>query len=246
MFDTDWIKIFAYKNRDTRIEARAIRRLLGLPPGSKILDVACGEGRISIALARLGFRVTGLDASESLLQRAKQKALRAKMDIEWLQRDMREIGIDNRFDAVVNMFTSFGYFNSNSDNLKALQSMNKALKKSGKFILDIENIFFVARAAQISGSESIYRPIDNFKGWVEEVTDFNPLEQRVEMSLRLWFPERGIIKTGKASYRAFTFLEIRNLLEESGFLVHGVYGDFSLNNYRVDSERMVILSVKNL
>jgi ubiquinone/menaquinone biosynthesis C-methylase UbiE len=196
MFDTDWIKIFAYKNRDTRRESIALRSLLGLPDGSKILDVACGDGRISIALARLGYQVTGLDASKSLLESAQKKAKRAGLGIEWILGDIREIGISEQFEAAVSIFTSFGYFQNDSDNLKALKSISRALKTGGRLILDLENIFLIARAAQINGGEAIYRPIDNYRGWVEEITRLNTLDQRVEMSLRLWLPDKGMVKTG--------------------------------------------------
>lgn len=246
MFDTDWIKIYAYKNRETRREASALKQLLGLPPGSKILDVCCGDGRISLALARLGYQITGLDYSSSLLAKAAGKASRAGLDIEWIRKDMREIGADGEYDAAVNIFTSFGYFPDETDDLKALQSINRALKKDGKLVLDIENIFFLSRAAQIAGGDPMYRPIDNYRAWLEEVTDFDPVEQRVNMSLWLWFPEKERVKTGQASYRAYTPVEIRKLLKKAGFTIQNLFGDFALNPYTLESERMIMLCVKSI
>jgi 2-polyprenyl-3-methyl-5-hydroxy-6-metoxy-1,4-benzoquinol methylase len=244
MFDPDWIQVYAYKNRDTRREANALKHLLGLSQGGKILDVCCGDGRVSLALARLGYQVSGLDCSPSLLAVAAKKASRAGLAVEWLQRDMREINIEGQFDAVVNMFTSFGYFLNEDDNLRSLQSFHHALKPDGKLVLDIENLFFVSRAAQIAGGEPMYRPVSRYRGWVEEITDFDPVEQRVTMSLKLWYPEKGIVKSGKASYRAYSLLEMRSLLKEAGFTVVSVFGDFGLNPYVQESERMILLCVK--
>ncbi len=244
MFDTDWIKIYDYKNRDTRKESQAIRNLLGLPAGSQVLDVACGDGRISLALARMGFQVTGLDASEALLDKAQRKANRKGLGVQWVCGDMRQIGMVNRFDAAVNIFTSFGYFQDDNDNREALKSISRALKKEGRLVLDLENIFLVAREIQINGGEPVYRPIDSYRGWVEEETNFDTNSQRVIMNLKLWLVDKGIVKSGKSSYRAFTLMEARQLLAEAGLVVHGVYGGFDLSSYEVDSERMILLGLK--
>ncbi len=246
MFDTDWIKIFAYKNRDTRREVDGLVKLLGLPPRSKILDVCCGDGRVSLALARQGYHVTGLDYSQSLLEQARKRALKAGVDTQWVQKDMREIDIIGRYDAAINIFTSFGYFLSEEDDLRALQSIHKSLKKEGKLILDLENLFFISRAAQICGGEPMYRPLSRYQGWVEEVTLFDPSTQRVTMNLKIWFPEKGLQKAGTASYRSYSKIEMQRLLAQAGFQIQNVYGDFRLSPYELDSERMILLCTKTL
>ncbi len=244
LFDTDWSRIFAYKNKDAPKEAKAVEKLLGLLRGSKVLDLGCGEGRISMRLARRGYQVTGLDFSHTVLNKANKIALCSHLNIKWIQQDMREIDIHNQYDAVISIFTSFGYFEEESDDRKVLQSIYKALKSDGKLLIDLENIFFISRAAQIYGGEVMYRPIENYRGWVEETTDFDPVDQRVKIKLRFWLPKYKAIKTAQASYRAYTLVELRNLLISIGFVIYGVYGDFKLNEYSLDSERMIVLCGK--
>jgi ubiquinone/menaquinone biosynthesis C-methylase UbiE len=244
MFDPDWIKVYDYKKQDIRREVKALKQLLGLPRGGNILDVGCGDGRISLTLARQGYQVSGLDYSPSLLAVAAKKASRARLNIEWLKRDMRDIGIEAQFDAAIDIFTSFGYFLNEGDDIKALRSIHRALKPDGKLVLDIENLFFISQAVRSGNGGPTYRPIDNYQGWVEEITGFDPAEQRVNTSLRIWFPKKGIVKCGKASFRVYSLVEMKRLLGEAGFTVQNVFGDFGLNPYNLDSERMILLCVK--
>jgi len=122
---------------DTRREVRELVRLLPCPRGSRILDVACGIGRHAIPLAKEGFEVTGVDWSSSYLWEARRRASRAKVPVRFLRRDMRALGLPAEFDAVTNLWTSFGYFPKESDDLRALRSMRAALKPGGWIFLEI-------------------------------------------------------------------------------------------------------------
>jgi hypothetical protein len=96
---------------------------------------------------------------------------------------------------------------------------------------------------QLYGRQAIYRPIEDHQGWVEEITNFNPVDQRVTMDLRLWLPHFDKARSAQVSYRAYTLMELKSLFAEAGLACHSVYGDFSLNPYETDSERMIVLGV---
>jgi len=91
-------------------EARLIRRLLRLRRGMRVLDVPCGMGRIAIPLAEAGMAVTGIDLMPAYLRRARRLARTAGVGVRFMQGDMRDIDFHGEFDAVVNWFGSFGYF----------------------------------------------------------------------------------------------------------------------------------------
>ncbi|MDR7434998.1 MAG: class I SAM-dependent methyltransferase [Armatimonadota bacterium] len=103
-------------------------QLLNLQPGAKILDLACGPGRFALPLAKRGFCVVGFDLASVYLEQARKKAQEQGLFIELVQGDMREIPFEDEFDAVINMFTSFGYFDDERDHLKVLQGVHKSLK----------------------------------------------------------------------------------------------------------------------
>ena len=202
-FDLDWAHMFAYKTRDAPREARTIQKMLGLPLKSKILDVCCGDGRITLQLARLGYDMTGLDLSLPLIQIAEGKAQRADLRISWVQGDMKEMRFSDRFDAVINVSTSFGYFRNESDNAGSLRSMAEALIKGGRLLLDIENIYYLAHMSRLYGTTPTYQPVNRFRSWLEETTFFDAASQVVKMRLRLW--RRGrVVKDMKARYRVYS------------------------------------------
>lgn len=137
-FDSPYYHIL-YKNRDYKEADFFIQNLTSyLKPNNedKILDLACGAGRHSIFLNSLGYKVTGVDLSPNSIE----KALESKNEnLNFDVHDMREVYKENGFNFVFNLFTSFGYFDSNDQNIKMLQSVEKTLKPNGIFVLDFFN-----------------------------------------------------------------------------------------------------------
>ena len=120
----------------TQPQVNGIVSLLGLEPGARILDLACGHGRHSIPLAKLGFDVTGFDLSQKFLDRARADAVSRGASVRLIRGDMRELPFADEFDAVINIFTAFGYFDDPEDDLRAVEGVRRALKPGGKFLLE--------------------------------------------------------------------------------------------------------------
>jgi len=128
-----------------RRQAGFVAQALGVPPGSAILDLACGNGRIAVELARMGYRVTGYDLSSVLLDAARRRASAAGVDLELVHGDMRELPYAGKFDGVVSFFTSFGYFDEQENQL-VLERAGRALVTGGRLLLDVINRdYLVAR-----------------------------------------------------------------------------------------------------
>ncbi|MEN9578326.1 MAG: hypothetical protein RJA70_1335, partial [Pseudomonadota bacterium] len=115
---------------------------LALKPGALVLDLACGDGAISVELAKRGFRVVGVDVSTPQLARARERAARGAFDVEFIKGDMRELDYDGVFDAVLCWDASFGYFEEEK-NQAVLRHVYRALKLGGTFLLDVPNRDFV-------------------------------------------------------------------------------------------------------
>lgn len=120
----------------TEREVEGLREMVPLEPGARVLDLACGWGRHSVALARAGFRVTGVDLSRTLLARAKKRAKAAGMEVNLVRGDMREISYAEEFDAVLSMYSSLGYWLSDEEDLRVLRAARSALKPGGFFVLE--------------------------------------------------------------------------------------------------------------
>ena len=125
--------------KSTNAQVRYIIRKMNLKPGRKFLDCPCGIGRIALPLARKGVRVTGVDITPSYLEELESRAKRAGLKIKCLHRDMRRIDFKEQFDAVANLWTSFGFFEKESENLLVLKKAFQALKPGGKFVLHLIN-----------------------------------------------------------------------------------------------------------
>ena len=143
-FGEDYLLV--YKHRDfsgAQQEVKAMMDWLALPAGSTVLDLCCGMGRHSLALTEFGYDVTGVDLSEVLLASARQ--FDSEQSVQWLRGDMRDVPLQREFDAVVNLFTSFGYFDADEQNQKVLHEIDRLLKPNGKFLIDFLNPGYVKR-----------------------------------------------------------------------------------------------------
>ena len=124
---------------NTLIEIGFVQQVLRLPVGSEVLDLCCGHGRHSVLLAKAGLNMTGLDLSEQYLKQAARYATSAGVELQLVHSDMRQIPFESRFDAVINLFTSFGYLSSDKEDVRVLKQVSKALKPDGKFLIDLIN-----------------------------------------------------------------------------------------------------------
>ena len=115
--------------------ARLIKRLLKLRRGERVLDIPCGQGRVTLPLAEMGLAMTGVDGSRSYIQKARRDARVAGLEVRFQCGDMREIAFASEFDAVVNWFGSFGYF-SDPDNLRFARKLRAALKPGGRLLVE--------------------------------------------------------------------------------------------------------------
>jgi len=125
-------------------ESRFIWKTLRLKPGARVLDVCCGTGRHAIPLAKRGAAVTGIDFNAEYLAQARQSAKGLKT-LSLSREDMRRMPFRGEFDAAYNVWTSFGYFERFSDDLRALRSIARALKPGGLFLIDIIDFAWLKR-----------------------------------------------------------------------------------------------------
>jgi SAM-dependent methyltransferase len=120
----------------TAAEVDGAIALLELTAGARLLDVACGHGRHAIELSKRGYDVTGYDLSPVFLDRACADAEALGATVRWVHGDMRDLPFDREFDAAINIFTAFGYFENPEDDLKAVRRIQAALRPGGCFLLE--------------------------------------------------------------------------------------------------------------
>jgi SAM-dependent methyltransferase len=211
-------------------------RLMGLPEGATVLDMGCGQGRHSLALAERGFRVTGVDRTEVYLAVARQKAAEAGLSVEWVLDDMRDFHRANHFDGVISMYTSFGYFEPVGENLQVLRNLHASLKPEGVALIDVMGKEVLAR---------IFQPRD----WIERNGAFYLMERQVERDWS-WMDNRWIVlrdghrQEFHVAHWIYCAAELSGMLREAGFEQVSVFGDLQGSDYDQAAERLVVVARK--
>src|SRR5688572_13874325 len=139
-FEDDWLELAVdHDEQLTRTEVDFLVHRLGLAPGARVLDLACGHGRHAVALAERGMRVTGVDISASVLAVARERGVRRGVELDLVRADMRELDADREFDAVCNFASAFGYHPTEEDDLEVLRRVGRALVPGGHLLIETMN-----------------------------------------------------------------------------------------------------------
>ncbi|MCS6988157.1 MAG: class I SAM-dependent methyltransferase [Chloroherpetonaceae bacterium] len=240
---SDWFKewfnhpayLKLYAHRSLEEAERTVAMLLEVitidsrPP--RALDVACGSGRHAVALAENGFEVTANDLSESLLAEARKLAAKKNVALRFARYDMRDLPFENEFDLVVQLFTSFGYFERDDDDRLTLRCVARALKPKGWYVLDFFNANYVRKRLQ----PETRRTIDGL----------DILEQRIIFGERV-VKSITIAENGRAhrfieSVRLYSADELSEMLAEAGFQIRHRFGDYRGEPFDMESSPRLIL-----
>lgn len=231
---------FVNESRDletTLDETYFIEEALGLHSGASILDVPCGAGRISIELARRGYKVTGIDINAGLLDLAQTKAKDIKLDINWLEMDMRDLPWLDHFDGAICFWSSFGYFNE-LDNAHFLRNISRAMKMGATFVIDTPLI--ETRLPEMESQERVWWPVGDL--FVLEERSFDHETSRIESE---WtFIKDGQTETKILSQRLYTYLELVTMLEKAGFGNHQAYGSLDWEPFGLGSTWLYLATTK--
>ncbi len=241
-FSTDYLNIYRHVFTDERSaqEAAFAQRALELAPGASVLDLCCGQGRHSVPLAQHGCRVTALDLNRDYLDLARRTAHDSDVELETVAADMRRIPFAERFDGVINMFSSFGYLESEADDAQVLESVAKALKPGGGFFLDMLNReWAVANYIQNDWHRG---PDDTL--YVER-REFDLATSRMDVRFTIIDATGGRRDSVGHHIRLYTLTEISRMLSQYGLTVAATFGSFEGAPYAIDTRRMIIAARKD-
>lgn len=229
-FDTPFYHIL-YKDRDHDEASKFMSKItsyLNIPQNAEILDLACGKGRHSLQLNKIGFKVTGIDLSQKSIEYAKQ------FENENLHFEVHDMSTPyhKQFDAVFNLFTSFGYFDNEEDNQNTINAIKKNLKEHGIGVIDFLNTDYV-------------------------VSTIVPYEEKtiegIRFKINRYIKENYIVKDIAFSHdnknynfqervKAFRINDFKNMLDNANLTLLDTFGDYDLNAYKTfESPRLIMI-----
>ncbi|MFT5753040.1 MAG: SAM-dependent methyltransferase [Flavobacterium sp.] len=229
-FDTKYYHIL-YKDRDyneAQVFMDNLTHYLNLPEEAKILDLACGKGRHSVYLNSLGYEVTGADLSEnSIAEASKQENDKLHFKVH----DMRDV-CDSQYDAIFNLFTSFGYFESDDDNLTTLKAIKHSLTEYGFACIDFMNVDFVIENLVPEEVKTVENIDFHIKRYVKDNHIYKEIDFE-DNSEKFHYTER---------VQALRLADFERMMEEAGIYLLDIFGNYKLQPfYKNKSERLIMI-----
>jgi ubiquinone/menaquinone biosynthesis C-methylase UbiE len=233
VFDEAYLEVYAPRQDPAQAEQEALAaaRLAGVEAGAEILDCPCGFGRHSVPLARAGFRVTGADRSQVLLDEARRRA--GDAGLELVRADYRELPFpDGRFDAVFNLFTSIGYVGREGD-AQAFREFRRVLRTGGTLLIETMHRDRLARVFQARRWERLPR------GYLVEEGSFDQVASVYENTM-VYIPDEGPAREFPYRIRTYTATELVEMLREAGFEEVACYGGYEGDELTFDTRLVLV------
>jgi 2-polyprenyl-3-methyl-5-hydroxy-6-metoxy-1,4-benzoquinol methylase len=238
----DWFNsehyLRVYSHRDQSEAKRLVELIsknLNLNANPSVLDMACGAGRHAVTFAKLGFKVTAIDISQRLISEAKRSAEQAGIEIDFVLSDILEYESNKRFDLVINLFTSIGYFENDEENYAVIKKALSLLKPDGYFIIDYFNKDFLMKNLV---------PTTVFSENGLKITQNRSIEG-TRIVKKIIIENNGYKEQFYESVRLFSCEEILLSIKKAGFRIFKQYGDYFGNDYVSEtSPRLIIFAVK--
>jgi len=229
-----WLR--ATTEEQTQSEVEFIQRTLQVPSPARLLDVPCGAGRHSLALAERGYQMTAVDISPAFLDVARANEAQRPNKVQWEQRDMRDLPWSRQFDGAFSFGNSFGYY-EDAGNVEFLAAVGRVLKPGARFVLDTS---YVAE---------VILPILQQRSWYgmgDTITlserNYDPVSSRLEVEYT-WI-RNGEKDKRAMSARVYSYREVCQLMEAAGFTDLKGFGSLAQEPFRLGSMRLLIAGTK--
>ncbi len=239
IFDEDYLHTLPFLTpQQTEREVGFLLETLELPQGGRVLDVGCGYGRHAMEMAARGYKTVGLDLSLPLLIRATDAARRVGVNVDFVHGDMREMTFENEFDGAYCFYTTFGFFDDDT-NRRVAAGIAKSLKPGGRFVLEMINRDYLIGDLPCR----VWWQGDGCV--VLEEVDFNYFTSRLQVQRQIIL-ESGRQLEQEISIRAYSLHEIGKVLTHAGFRVLEVSGNLDLRGrfYGNESRQLIVVSEK--
>jgi SAM-dependent methyltransferase len=236
-----WARFFSFMFSDAHFTAAVenvpkIVALTGVTGGS-VLDLACGPGRFAVAFARAGFRVTGVDRTRFLLDKARERATQSGANVEWIEQDMREFVRPAAFDLALNVYTSFGYFDEAADNRRVLENILASLKPGATFVF--EHIGKELLAARFQPTQA-----DTLSDGSVMIQRRKVIDDWSRIDVEWIILEGGHATSFRLRHWLYSAREIRDLFASVGFTDISIYGGLDASPYGPQAQRLIAVAKK--
>lgn len=235
-FESDeYLKVYQHRNsEEAEILISFILNQINLPAKAKILDLGCGAGRHALLLAKRGFEVTGVDQSAKLLSVAADEAQKNGLHATFIRDDIRTVQFQEKFNLILNVFTSFGYFENDEDNFSLFSNVESLLLEDGVFVFDFLNAEYVRQNLTLYSKSEIEGLVIEQRRKIES----NSVIKEIALH------QNGNVKTFRESVRLYSKDELTDAVDKNNLLVEMVFGSYAGESFDEKSSSRLILLCK--